>query len=111
MTINVSARSIPDPPLIPRITAALERPRAPTPAHVIFELTETAMATASEDLRAFGAEIERLGCSLAIDDFGTGFGSLTYLKHLPVRYLKIDMEFVARAARARRPTGRSSSRS
>ena len=65
------------------------------PGQVVFELTETAMATASEDLRAFGTEIERIGCALAIDDFGTGFGSLTYLKHLPVRYLKIDMEFVA----------------
>jgi len=66
----------------------------PNPADVVFELTETAAATASEDLREFGARIERLGCALAIDDFGTGFGSLTYLKHLPVRYLKIDMEFV-----------------
>lgn len=94
VTINVSARSIPEPALIPRITAALAATGA-DPGRIVFELTETAMATASEELRSFGTEIKRIGCALAIDDFGTGFGSLTYLKHLPVRYLKIDMEFVA----------------
>jgi EAL domain-containing protein (putative c-di-GMP-specific phosphodiesterase class I) len=93
ITINVSARSISDPNLHHHIAAALERSGA-DPANVVFEITETAAATASDELRGFGARIERLGCALAIDDFGTGFGSLTYLKHLPVRYLKIDMEFV-----------------
>ncbi|MET0926887.1 MAG: EAL domain-containing protein, partial [Solirubrobacterales bacterium] len=93
VTINLSARSISDPGLLDHIADVLGRSGA-DPADVVFELTETAAATASEDLREFGARIERLGCALAIDDFGTGFGSLTYLKHLPVRYLKIDMEFV-----------------
>ena len=93
VTINLSARSISDPGLLDHIADVLGRSGA-DPADVVFELTETAAATASEDLHEFGARIERLGCALAIDDFGTGFGSLTYLKHLPVRYLKIDMEFV-----------------
>ena len=64
------------------------------PADLVFEITETALMT---DLRA-GAEFARslagLGCGLAIDDFGTGFGSLVYLKKLPITQLKIDIEFV-----------------
>jgi EAL domain-containing protein (putative c-di-GMP-specific phosphodiesterase class I) len=94
VTINLSARSISDPALIPRISAALDRTGV-DPEMIVFELTETAMATASDELRSFGTQMEWLGCGLAIDDFGTGFGTLTYLKHLRARYLKIDMEFVA----------------
>ena len=45
----------------------------------------------------FAERLTRLGCQFALDDFGTGFGSLTHLRLLPVRYLKIDTTFVREA--------------
>jgi EAL domain-containing protein (putative c-di-GMP-specific phosphodiesterase class I) len=64
------------------------------PDLLTFEITETAAARNLDDARAFSTALARLGCGFAIDDFGTGFGSLIYLRHLPIDRIKIDIQFV-----------------
>jgi len=93
VSINLSARSIGDGPILDMVREAVTSGDV-DPADVIFEITESAAMTNMEQSRAFVEALTALGCHVALDDFGTGFGSFTYLKHLPTRYLKIDMEFV-----------------
>jgi EAL domain-containing protein (putative c-di-GMP-specific phosphodiesterase class I) len=91
--VNISARSIGDPAMLEHIEQCLDR-SAVDPRLLVFEITETAIADDAETAQAFAEQLRRLGCKLALDDFGTGFGGLTYLKNLPLDFLKIDIEFV-----------------
>jgi EAL domain-containing protein (putative c-di-GMP-specific phosphodiesterase class I) len=91
--VNLSAVSLCDPAARRAIVALLAA--APERAQrLVFEITETAAVTHLAAACAFAADISALGCRLALDDFGTGFGSFTYLRALPLTYLKIDISFV-----------------
>jgi len=93
ITVNVSAKTISDPRQVDRIQGALIASEAP-PENVVFEITETAVADNLDAARSFAVRMRKLGCPIALDDFGIGHGSFTYLRHLHVDYLKIDMQFV-----------------
>ncbi len=92
--VNVSAESVGEPDFLPLVRKLLQQTGA-DPSRVVFEITETAVMADLNQAANFARCVTRLGCQLALDDFGTGFGSLTYLKRLPIHYLKIDKEFVA----------------
>jgi diguanylate cyclase (GGDEF)-like protein len=101
VSVNLSAASAADPLVLDLIESELLRHEA-NPGNIMFEITETAVMQNIDRGRRFAERMLALGCSFALDDFGTGFASLTYLKHLPVQYLKIDHEFVRDLVRSQR---------
>lgn len=98
LSINLSGQSLEDTSILQLIRDQLERNRVP-PASVIFEITEqTAMRYLDKAQRLIQGLVD-IGCRFALDDFGTGFSSFSYLKHLPVDFIKIDGSFVKNMAR------------
>jgi PAS domain S-box-containing protein len=91
--INLSARSLGDLGLLHTIESHF-RAASVDPSLLTFEITETALMRNIEAGEEFVKGLVALGSGVALDDFGTGFGSFTYLKRLPIDFLKIDIEFV-----------------
>ena len=64
------------------------------PEALSLEITESAImsdvARATETVNRLHA----MGVSISIDDFGTGYTSLSYIRKLPVREIKVDKSFV-----------------
>jgi diguanylate cyclase (GGDEF)-like protein/PAS domain S-box-containing protein len=99
--INLSGASVTgDQQLLETIETELKRTGV-DPHKLIFEVTETAAIANMPEATSFARDLTRLGCSLALDDFGTGFSSFYYLKHLPVRYIKLDGEFIQNLPRSK----------
>jgi diguanylate cyclase (GGDEF)-like protein/PAS domain S-box-containing protein len=93
MSINLSGQQIAEGGLLQTVTDSLAESRL-DPRYLELELTEGFIMQQPDEVIILLNSLRAMGVSIAIDDFGTGHSSLSYLKQLPVKKLKIDRSFV-----------------
>ncbi|MCU7834179.1 MAG: EAL domain-containing protein [gamma proteobacterium symbiont of Taylorina sp.] len=92
-SINLSGQSIGNNKLYQFIIEQQEKWEI-KPDSICFEITENAAITHIDQAISFINQLSEKGFLFALDDFGTGMSSFSYLKNLPVDFLKIDGSFV-----------------
>jgi EAL domain-containing protein (putative c-di-GMP-specific phosphodiesterase class I) len=91
--INLSGQTLCDPEFLPFVERELVASGLP-PSCIGFEITESAAVTHMSRALLLISSLRARGCRFSLDDFGSGLSSFTYLKNMPVDYLKIDGAFV-----------------
>lgn len=91
--INLSGQTLHDKSIVGFIQNKIKQLNIP-PEIICFEITETAVISNFSTAIELINILKDFGCKFALDDFGSGLSSFSYLKKLPVDYLKIDGEFV-----------------
>ncbi|MES2015503.1 MAG: GGDEF domain-containing phosphodiesterase, partial [Pseudomonadota bacterium] len=92
-SINLSRRSLTDPSFH-KYAADLIDAADVAPEKLCFEITENGAIADMQKTIAFIEALSARGCRFSLDDFGTGMTSFSYLKQLPVDFIKIDGSFI-----------------
>ncbi len=93
VAVNLSARNLLEPDL-DTVVAALLAMHELEPELLEFEITESAIIEDPIRAGAMLAKLTALGIGVAVDDFGIGSTSMSQLRSMPLRTLKIDRSFV-----------------
>lgn len=93
VSINLSGASMANASVLSEIKSAIQQSGI-APHKLCFEITETAAISNMGAAVELVNSLKSLGCRFALDDFGTGLSSFSYLKTLPVDFLKIDGMFI-----------------
>lgn len=93
VSINLSGQSVGDETMLQYILSSFNEFDIPY-ERICFEITETAAIANITAATSFMLTLRGYGCKFSLDDFGSGLSSFTYLKKLPVDFLKIDGTFI-----------------
>jgi diguanylate cyclase (GGDEF)-like protein len=93
LSINLSANELNGEKMGETIFATIQKYAIPSDK-IVLEITETSMMQDPEDTVKKFNKLSHIGVKIAIDDYGSGYSSLSYLRQLPVSFLKIDKSFI-----------------
>lgn len=93
LSLNVSATTLGGDEIIKFVREQSAKHKVP-PRNICFEITETAASANVSQVMNFIWGLKMDGYRFALDDFGAGMSSFSYLKTLPLDYLKIDGDLV-----------------
>lgn len=91
--VKLSAPSVEDPTLLPWIAQQLSDARQPGDA-LVFEMPESTVVTHLKTAREFLRGLDEIKSAFALEQFGLGLNSLQLIRQIPVRYLKIDRNYM-----------------
>ena len=97
LAVNISALQFMQPDFVDRLRDLLVL-GAFDPSKLTLELSERLVNKEPELVIAKVQQAQALGVSIAMDNFGAGLSSLTNLRRLPLRQLKIDQSFIRNLA-------------
>jgi diguanylate cyclase (GGDEF)-like protein/PAS domain S-box-containing protein len=94
VAVNLSVRNLYEPDLTAHLAALIDKHGYPA-NRLTLEITESELMDDPHQAAVVLHQLHQIGVGTSIDDFGKGYSSLTYLKDLPLKQLKIDQSFVA----------------
>ena len=93
ITVNLSGQTLRSPEMLKFIIDQAKNTGI-SPRHIIFEISESNAITNVPSTTNFMLPLRGYGFRFSLDKFGSGLSTFTYLKKLPIDYLKIDGTFV-----------------
>ncbi|GAB3389163.1 putative bifunctional diguanylate cyclase/phosphodiesterase [Azotobacter armeniacus] len=93
VSVNLSSNSFHNLELPRQIADTLQH-HVLQPADLNLEITQDVLRGGNPNKLKTLHAVQAMDIGLTVDDFGTGYSCLGYLRHLPIRALKLDRSFV-----------------
>ena len=93
VSVNFSRRHLSNKNLVNHIVQVLDKYEVPH-QYIEIELTETTIDADYEALKLVVSNLRECGIESSVDDFGMGYSSLSLIRDVPFKVLKIDKSFL-----------------